>query len=377
MRVAALGGCGAMGRATSWELAANDAVDELLVVDVDAGVLASFTAGLPGDIQTATVDAANHNALVEVLGGCDVVANALPYAFNLDVMDACLDVGAHYLDLGGLYHVTRAQLKRDAEFEDANLTAVLGIGASPGLTNVAVALGARRLDRVREIHIRTGAKGGSGFSYSVKTILDELTMNPIVFEGGAPIEVEPRSGRETYALPDPVGEVEGVFSIHSEVATLPESFENVEIVDFRVAFPPKLMTTCDVLVDLGLMSEEPIEFDGLAISPREFLSVHLARLPAPEPTLEWKSFRVDLIGEHHGDPIRVRCTTVVESRLHDWGLGATAVWTGVPLGVAAAVVGRGEALTTGAKPPERALDPVSFVGALVERDIRIHETIVD
>ena len=32
-------------------------------------------------------------------------------------MDAALEIGAHYADLGGLFHVTKQQLKRDAEFE--------------------------------------------------------------------------------------------------------------------------------------------------------------------------------------------------------------------------------------------------------------------
>ena len=65
---------------------------------------------------------------------------------------------------------------------------------------------------------------------------------------------------------------------------------------------------------------------------------------------------------------------VVESRLDDWGLKATAVWTGVPMGIAAELVGAGEALTSGAKPPERALDPEQFMDELADRGIQITET---
>ena len=68
---------------------------------------------------------------------------------------------------------------------------------------------------------------------------------------------------------------------------------------------------------------------------------------------------------------------VVESRLDDWGLKATAVWTGVPMGIAAELVGAGEALDTGAKPPERALDPEQFIGELADRGIEITETQVE
>ncbi|WP_129113690.1 hypothetical protein [Halegenticoccus tardaugens] len=88
---------------------------------------------------------------------------------------------------------------------------------------------------------------------------------------------------------------------------------------------------------------------------------------------EWKSFRVDVSSWEDSEPVHLRLTTVVASRLDDWGLNATAVWTGVPMRVAAAVVGRGDALSTGAKPPEEALAPDPFVDELAERNIVIEE----
>ena len=374
MKVIALGGCGAMGRATSWELAGNEAVDDLVIADVDLDAADEFATELPGDVDTAKVDVTDRDALVGVIEDGDVVANALPYAFNVRVMEACLDAGCHYLDLGGLYHTTQKQLELDDAFDAAGLTAVLGIGASPGLTNVATAKGASNLDSVEEIHIRTGAKGGGeGFAYSAKTILDELTMEPVVYEDGEFRTLEPLSGRETYTMPDPVGEVEGFHSIHSELATMPYTFEGVEAVDFRVAFSPDLVNSCDVLIGLDLTSEEEVEFEGAEFTPRQFLDWHLDRQPKPGAVEEWKSFRVDVTGTKDGEPKHYRYTVVVESRLDDWGLKATAVWTGVPMGLAAAVVGRGDALDTGAKPPEELLDPDRFIEELRERRIDIRE----
>lgn len=374
MKVLALGGCGAMGRATSWELASNDDVDEFVIADVDRDAAEEFAAELPGAVTTAQVDVTDHEALVDTIADSDVVANALPYAFNLQVMEACLDADCHYLDLGGLYHKTQEQLELDEAFDEAGLTAVLGIGASPGLTNVATAKAATNLDTVEEIHIRTGAKGGGeGFAYSAKTILDELTMEPVVYEDGEFRTLDPLSGRETYTMPDPVGEVEGFHSIHSELATMPETFAGVETVDFRVAFSPDLVNICDVLIGLDLTSEEEVEFEGATFSPREFLDWHLDNQPKPGAVEEWKSFRVDVTGTKDGEQRHFRYSVVVESRLDDWGLKATAVWTGVPMGLAAAVVGRGDALDTGAKPPEELLDSDQFISELRTRRIDIRE----
>ena len=374
MKVTALGGCGAMGRATAWDLAENDAVDDLLVADADIDAAEEFAAELPGDVDTEYVDVTNHDQLVSVVEDSDVVANALPYKFNTDVMEACLDADAHYLDLGGLYHVTQDQLEYDDEFVENDLVAVLGMGASPGMTNVAAAKGVEQLDAVEEVHIRTGAKGGAeGFAYSAKTILDELTMEPVVYENGEIESLPSLSGRERYEMPDPVGEVEGFHSIHSELATMPETFEGVETVDFRVAFAPSLVNIGEVLINQGLTSEEPVEFEGAEFSPREFIDWYFDQQPSPGAVEEWKSFRIDVAGTKDGEPAQYRYTVVVESRLDDWDLKATAVWTGVPMAVAADVVGRGDALTTGAKPPEELFDPGQFIDELAERDIHIEE----
>ncbi len=291
------------------ELAERESL-RLSVFDADADVVTAIVNGLPGAVESAVLDATDPDALVDAISGHDAVANALPYAFNLDVMDACLAAKTHYLDLGGLYHTTREQLRLDDEFDAANRTAVLGMGASPGLTNVAAAKGASELDRVTEVHIRTGTRGGEGFAYSAKTILNELTENPVRYENGELVQVEPLSGRETYTLPDPVGEVAGVFSIHSELATMPFTFPGVETVDFRVAFSPELLDICDALVTLGLTSEEEIEFEGVTITPRAFLDWYLGQRPPPEAVEEWKSFRVDVVGELDGE----RAHTVHDGR---------------------------------------------------------------
>ena len=379
MKVTALGGPGAMGRATTRELAENERIDELLIADANLEAAEAFAEEVQageytGTIETANVDVTDHEELVATIEDSAVVANALPYTFNVTVMEACLEAGCHYLDLGGLYHETQNQLELDEAFRDAELTAVLGIGASPGMTNVAAAMGVERLDDVSRIHIRTGAKGGGeGFAYSAKTILDELTMEPVVYENGEFETLDPLSGRETYEMPDPVGEVEGFHSIHSELATMPEVFEGVETVDFRVAFSPDLVNICEVLIGLNLTSEEPVEYKGVETTPREFLDWHLDNQPKPGAVEEWKSFRVDVHGTEDGEAAHYRYTVVVESRFDDWGLKATAVWTGVPMGVAADVVGRGDALVTGAKPPEAALDPSSFIDELMKRDILIEE----
>ena len=76
---------------------------------------------------------------------CDVLVNCASYRVNLEAMRACLAAGCHYIDLGGLYWLTGRQLELHEEFERAGLLALLGMGSSPGKTNVMAVAAVRRL----------------------------------------------------------------------------------------------------------------------------------------------------------------------------------------------------------------------------------------
>jgi saccharopine dehydrogenase (NAD+, L-lysine-forming) len=159
------------------------------------------------------------------LEGFDVAVNATYAHYNLKLMHRALESGCHYLDLGGMFHTTAEQLKLDSEFKAAGLTAILCMGACPGVSNILAAHGAGKLDRCDEIRIRVGSKRGvdfSGFNMSPQTLIAEFTRNPYVYENGDWRMLEPLSGRERFRLPEPIGEVEGFYCIHSEVLTLPK-----------------------------------------------------------------------------------------------------------------------------------------------------------
>ena len=83
--------------------------------------------------------------LAAALEAVDVLVNSASYRLNLEAMQACLAAGCHYLDLGGLYWMTLRQLELAEQFADKALLAVLGIGSSPGKTNVMALAGVREL----------------------------------------------------------------------------------------------------------------------------------------------------------------------------------------------------------------------------------------
>src|SRR5438034_10990230 len=99
MRVAMLG-VGGLGRTLASELRANRRVTSLLLTD-QFGERARVLTGIPGrvSIEAAQLNVENHVDLRKALAGADIVVNTTLPRYNLRIMDAQLEVGAHYVDL--------------------------------------------------------------------------------------------------------------------------------------------------------------------------------------------------------------------------------------------------------------------------------------
>ncbi len=205
------------------------------------------------------LDARDTKALGDRLAGAAVCVNCVDYRLNLDVMQACLAAGAHYVDLGGLFHMTRRQVELDADFRAAGLTAILGLGSAPGKTNLLARAAVERLgEPPREMHIwaatRDPAAGDHPFPapYSVRTLLDELRMPPMVLVAGELREAEPLSGKAERDFPPPVGRAAGIYTLHSELATLPAAYPSLREASFRLCLAPGLTEKLLALGDAEL-----------------------------------------------------------------------------------------------------------------------------
>ena len=174
-------------------------------------------------------DARDAPGLKRLLGEYDVVINSTWYQFNLLVMEAAIQAGIHYVDLGGLYHMTVKQLRLNARAKDAGITCVLGMGSTPGTMNVMARHGASKMMKISKVDLRSGSAVVSQRSeafqapYSIRTVLDEFTLPPIVLRNGKVKEVPALSGKEKFVLPPPINETEGYYTLHSELATLPKT----------------------------------------------------------------------------------------------------------------------------------------------------------
>ncbi len=223
------------------------------------------------------VDARDADSLARALDGAAVCVNCADYRLNLDVMHACVAAGCHYVDLGGLFHMTLRQLELDEAFRGAGLTAILGMGSAPGKTNLLARAAVERLGSPpASMHIWAVTRDPAAADhplpapYSVRTLLDELQLAPMVLTGGELKEVEPLSGAEEHDFPEPIGRAEGIYTLHSELATLPAAYPSLDEASFRLCLTPRLLD--------GLLALPPGEEPEPYVQSAESVAVHLVEV---------------------------------------------------------------------------------------------------
>jgi lysine 6-dehydrogenase len=371
MKVLVLGGAGAMAQVAIRDLLLTNQVEEVGVADLHFESAEAAAKNL-GDERALplSADARDTAELSKLMRSWDVVINSTWYELNLHVMRAAIDAGIHYLDLGGLYHMTKKQLELDRTAKDAGVTCVLGMGSTPGTMNVIGAYVAGKFDEIVDMKLRSGSrvvKGGGGFQipYSIRTVIDEFTMPPIVFRDGKVEEIAALSGKETFSLPDPIGSVEGYYTIHSELATMPFTIDKgVRNMDFIVAYPPEFTRSVELLVQLGLTNKKSVKVRGEDIVPYEFLSSVIDSLPkASSVELDVDCQRVEAYGKRDGKEIKVRVDAVSFPN-ERWNIGGGTVGTGTPPSIIAQWLANGKITKRGALPPEACIPLDAFLKEL-------------
>ena len=384
MRIVVLGGGGKMGSIAVQDLACNPRVDEVIVADLNPDAARTVIDYIDSPkLSAQQVDVSDHEALVALLSGADACVNATVYYTNLKVMEACLEAGTHYTDLGGLFHTTLKQRELHDRFAEAGISAVLGMGSAPGIPNIQARYAADRLDTIEYIHIYDGIRppdpGTLRFTYAVPTIIDEMTLKPMVYRDGEFIACEPLTEFEEYPFAPPLGILPVHLSLHSEVATLPLSFREKGVREcfFKINYwgmAKELVDKVKTLAEFGFASEEPVRVDGVEVRPRDLMIALMgnyvppvtAFLAPPPPVPEWEK---EIVAEVRG---------TVDGKTVTYRLGTLTTKGALPTGVApargAVWQARGQ-VPPGVYPPELAFEPEPFLKELEERDIYTQVTV--
>lgn len=241
-------------------------------------------------ILTVALDADNVAETIKFLNSekPELLINvALPYQ-DLALMDACLDAGVHYMDTANYEPPEEAKFEYKWQwayqdrFKKAGLTALLGSGFDPGVTNVFCAYAQKHLfDEIETIDILDANAGEHGYHFATnfnpEINIREITANGRYWEEGEWKEVEPMSIHQVYDFPV-IGEQDAYLLYHEEMESLCQNIKGLKRIRFWMTFSQKYLTHLKVLENVGMTSIEPIDFKGQKVQPIEFLK---AILPDP------------------------------------------------------------------------------------------------
>ncbi len=334
MRIVILGGAGIIGRAIARDLADDQNVKEIVVADLDVEGAKRVAEGLGRQgVVAAKADVTDHAALVDLIKGTGCVVNSVQYYFNLPIMRACLEAKTHYIDLGGLFHTTRKQLELHNDFKKAGLLAILGLGSCPGIANVQARAIADSFDGVESIRIYNGA----------------------------------------YRFQEPIGVAKVHLSLHSEVATLPQTYgpKGIKECLFKISFfgySEKALRQLQFLAEIGMASTDAIEVRGARVRPRDVLVEVLKRAPQIERkgSLGFKDIVTEVRGTRAGKPVAGKVETTAWPH-KTWGLSGGTLLVASPPAIVARWLGRGQVRQAGVLPPEQAVDAAAFFRDLQAR----------
>jgi saccharopine dehydrogenase-like NADP-dependent oxidoreductase len=390
MRIVVLGGAGMMGVAAVGHLVNSQVFEEVVVADYNVDRAKKIAGNFKGQrtkVSMRFVDANVHDDLVTVMRDADVVAGTLGpyYKYGVKVLEAAIDAGVNFVDINDDYDSTRDALALHDKAEKAGITAIIGLGNSPGVTNMLAKYGADKLDQVDEIHtswvVPAGHPAGSG---ATDHWFHCITGRIPTYRDGKWVDVPARSEPEIVDFGPPVGMAKVYNCGHAEPITLPRYIEGVKVVTNKGGLLPTwFMDEFDHLIDLGFASTESLHLKDASLKPRDFTVTLLSAIRhfATKETVERigefiateppeTGSRTDIIGNLKDETIRL--TYRFGGSQAD--VASMSGGTSQALSIGVQMLAKGEIKAKGVFAPEGCIDPKAFIAELTKGGRVIYET---
>ncbi len=360
MKIIVLGGAGDMGSRAVEDLAFEQDVELVTIADRDEAAADSWRdllAEAPAKVEVAPVDATDHEALTNVMRGHDVAASALGPFFKFEplMVHAAIDAGVNYVSVCDDWIACEKALDEwDTPAREAGVTAVTGMGASPGLTNMLACFMARGLDRVRQIDVSCFQPWSAGGGEAVfRHLLFIMSGEVAAFQGGKAMRVPACSVATEMDMPK-YGRRRLYNLGHAEPVSLPRHFPDLEACNFWMGMGTG-MSLLVAMAKRGWLAGEKNANRALRV-----LAPFEKSLAGADPGLS--SIRVDVYGEKDGaEAHRMAC-----------GTGVMRDYTGLPLSVGALALGRGQTINPGPGvfAPESCFDVIALLPAAIAKDVK-------
>ncbi|MDY6916432.1 MAG: saccharopine dehydrogenase NADP-binding domain-containing protein [Chloroflexota bacterium] len=368
-KVTVLGGCGGVGSVAARTLARSGVFSEVAVADIDLRRIEQTIARMKANnVLPVEFDADSPESIKQAIDGSSVVLNCVGpyYKYGPIILKAVIESKIDYVDVCDDFDATERLLAMDEQAREAGITALIGMGSSPGIANVLVRLCADvffdRLESVDIYHAHGGeeVEGPAVVKHRIHSMSIDI---PMFLDGRfTTVRLFDESGRALEEETDfrDVGTYSVYAYPHPETITLPKYLKGVtRVTNLGLVLPPAYAEIIKGVVRLGIISEEPIQVQGHSIVPLEFAVAYIlsqkdrltreAGLTGPMGCL-----KIVVKGTKNGEP----GTYVFSMSSRSEGMGEG---TGVPAALGVVLMALGKIQEKGVCPPEACVDPLDVL----------------
>lgn len=311
--------------------------------------------------------------------GMNGVLCALPYYYNFPMARLAVEAGIHFTDLGGNTAIVTRQRSLDGPARARGVSVVPDTGLAPGMVNVLAQAGIQEMESADSARMWVGGlpqypKPPLNYQivYSFEGVLDYYVTPAVVLMNGKRTTVEALSGLELLDFPQPLGQLEAFYT-GGGASTLPHRYEGrIAVMEYKTLRYPGHARIMRAIRDLGLLSDEAVEYDGIPVNPRKFFIRQITPLLTREAGTDLVVARVEVTGRKDGGSARVRYE-VTDYYDPVTRFTAMARTTGFSLSITALMQVRG-ALQPGVRTPDEGVPAAPYVNALMRRGIQVVRT---
>lgn len=374
-------GAGRMGHGAAYDLIHNSPdVEAVTVADFDLKKAEEVAEKVgTSRIDAHHVDASNYSDVVALMKGHVAVISCVNYWYNESLSRAAIESRSSLCDLGGNNYVVDAQLALDDEAKAAGISIIPDCGLAPGMVSILAMHGAAKFERLDEIHIRVGGLPQNPrppldyqLVFSVEGLINEYIEVARVIRDGEINTVDSMTELERLSF-DGFPPLEA-FQTSGGTSTLPDTFlGKVKHLDYKTIRYAGHCEKFKTMIDLGLCSSEEMVADFVKVRPRKVFGELLQQhLPADGP--DYVLVRLEFEGTSEDQKPKTLRYDIVDKQDETTGLSAMMRTTAFPASIIAQMMAKGDVLSRGATPQEKAIDPQKFVAELDRRNIHIKIT---
>lgn len=406
MKALVFGGSGKIGSAVAWDLAKDKDIDAIGIVGRRKEALEKIKKWIGSDkVIPHILDVSDREAIEKLMKQYDVGALALPdRGTSYRVVESAIETGLSIVDMLEEYHrkpdtyeIEKLQVPSGMTLDeygewlhnkavDNGVTFVDGMGFAPGLSNITLGEGISKVDKAETAVARVGGIPSKEaakkhplkyiITWAFWHVLREYMVKVKVIKNGKVVEVDAMSDRESFRFTKfgKNEELECAITpgMPSFLYTRPYLNEFAE----KTIRWPGHWQGIQTLKECGLLDLTPVEFKGMNIVPRDFLSSIITPklMPLTDETdvcVMWNT----MTGTKDGKKMRIDYYMWDEADTEN-GISSMMRVTGFPVAIATKLLLTGEIKDKGIVPPEECVKGnlyKKFMKELRKRNIVILE----